>query len=675
MDNYIKNTLATILSLVTLVSCSDLLNQEPQSKIVPSDYYVTADQVQSCVDKIYQDVLPAHTGSYGTFGFDIDTDNEAYVTPSSKYAKGQWKVKMDDTSNWSWDNVRNINYQLNSILNNYNAGKINGTDKNIRQYIGELYFLRAYSYFTLLQKYGDLPIIRQAFIDDKDILIAASKRSPRNEVSRFIIQDLDSAVLMMTENFESRHTRISTDVANLFKSRVALYEASWLTNFKGTAFVPCGEGWPGAKKDYNSNYQYPTGNIDNEITYFLNEAVSSSQIIAEKYKGSLVKNTGIIPQSETDPVNPYFAMFGNLDMSPYPEVLLWREYNYSLGLANSVEVAVERGNSRDGITRSMVESFLMTDGKPIYAKHSGYIYDDNSLSKIKQNRDPRIVVFLKEPGQINCFKNLNSSRGTMFVRVEPKPDITTGSYDELYLSGYALRKGGTFDMEQCNKGQCSTAAIIFRASEALLNYIEAEYMLKGDINSGHILEYWETIRTKAGFTGSAIDPRVTIAATDMNQETLDWGAYTAGKLLTDVTLYNIRRERRCELMVEGLRWMDVTRWRSLDQIINTPYHIEGFKLWNSDMTSWYNFTEKDYNGTSNAKTSSPQLSNYLRIYEKNMTSGNLYKNGYSWSMAQYLYPLPVKDFLLTSSDNSSIDLSPLYQNPYWPTTADMPAEK
>lgn len=40
-------------------------------------------------------------------------------------------------------------------------------------------------------------------------------------------------------------TRINKDAAMLVKSRVALFEATWLQNFKGTAFVPGGEGWPG----------------------------------------------------------------------------------------------------------------------------------------------------------------------------------------------------------------------------------------------------------------------------------------------------------------------------------------------------------------------------------------------------------------------------------------------
>lgn len=73
----------------------------------------------------------------------------------------------------------------------------------------------------------------------------------------------------MSDNFDDRHNRLSPDVAILLKSRVALFEGSWLNYFKGTAFVPNGEGWPGKAKDYNANYEYPSGNIDNEITYFL----------------------------------------------------------------------------------------------------------------------------------------------------------------------------------------------------------------------------------------------------------------------------------------------------------------------------------------------------------------------------------------------------------------------
>ncbi len=103
--------------------------------------------------------------------------------------------------------------------------------------------------------------------DDKEALSEASKRSPRNEVARFILSDLDKAItLLKAKNMPT--TRINADAAILLKSRVALFEGTWLKYFKNTAFVPNGDGWPGKAKDYNSTYQYPSGNIDSEIDYF-----------------------------------------------------------------------------------------------------------------------------------------------------------------------------------------------------------------------------------------------------------------------------------------------------------------------------------------------------------------------------------------------------------------------
>lgn len=662
-----KTVFAFSMGLMT-ISCSDFLDKEPLSYIVPEDYYRTEDQVQACANKFYE-ILPSNARGSN----DTDTDTQIGTGANSKYAKGQWKVGSTNGS-WSWTNIRNVNYQLRSIMDRYDAGEISGSDKNIRQYIGEIYFFRAYCYFDMLQKWGDLPIVTEAYEADEAILVAANKRRPRNEIARFIICDLDSACLFMSEDFENRQTRISPDVARLFKSRVALYEGSWLTNFKNTPFVPLGTGWPGATKDYNKDYKYPTGDIDKEADYFFQIAAEAAETVAEKYKDVLVTNTGTVPQSVSDPENPYMSLFGNIDMSPYKEVLLWKEYNQALGIKNGVEVGVNQGNYGIGLTREYVDNFLMEDGKPTYAEHDGYVYSDATIADVRKNRDPRLFVFLKEPGQKNVFKNMDASEGTHMVEIEPYPAILNSSSETGYSTGYTIRKRGTFDRALCGNGEGYTAYISFRATEALLNYMEAQYMLSGDLNSGKILEYWRIVRKKAGFQGEAVNPEVTIEVTEMNKEALnDWAAYSGGTILSDPVLYNIRRERRCEFMAEGLRWMDLVRWRALDQLIDKPWHIEGFHLWNTPMERWYSNLVAD--GSSNANVSSITLSEHLRPFEKNMTANNLFKDGLTWSMAQYLEPLPITQFLLTASDYQSVEKSPLYQNPYWPTVADRPAEK
>ena len=654
------------LPILGATSCNDYLEQEPPSYLTPENFYTSEDQVQAAANKFYQDILPGHGGwDYGTYITDNNTDNQMSLYPDNKFGTGLWKVS-NTNDDWSWSNVRNVNYQLGQIVEKYKAGEISGSDNNLRQYIGELYFFRAYAYFTLLQRFGDLPIITQALPDEESVLVAADKREPCNEVARFIINDLDTAMTYMPKSGFAT-TRVTYDAANLFKSRVALYEGSWLTNFAGTPFVPNGNGWPGAAK--NADYKYPSGSIEAEAKFFFTTAAEAAEQVAEKYKGKLSVNTGKVPQSLDDPANPYLSIWGSTDDSKVPDVILWRQYSKSLGVRNDVEVAVQKGNIGTGFTRSLIEGYLMKDGKPIYA--SQYEYVDTGLSKVRTNRDPRLSVFLKAPGDINCFKNVDDESGDHWTRIETIPAITNSNPEDSYVTGYAIRKGMTFDRALTANGGSYNVCVVFRATEALLNYMEAEYMLTKSL-SGKVLEYWEDVRRAAGFTGEAVNPLTTINATDMSKETLDWGAYSAGQLLSDKVLYNIRRERRCELIAEGLRGMDLQRWRSYDQLMNTPAHTEGIHLWGTPMQKWYKNLVA--NGSSNSNVSSSSLSAYLRPHEKIKANNNFF-NGLTWHMAHYLEPLPIRQFLLTASDHATISESPLYQNPYWPTTPDSPAEQ
>jgi hypothetical protein len=655
------------LALTTgVTSCNDYLEQEPPSSLTPENFYTSEDQVQAVANRFYQDILPGHGGwDYGTYTTDNNTDVQAARTPSAKFSKDLWRTSQ--SGGWSWDNIRNINFQLGQLKTKMAEGAISGNETNIRQYIGEIYFFRAYAYFELLKTYGDLPILTEALPDDESVLVAACRREPCNEVARFIVNNLDTAVTYMKEDFEGRHTRISVDAARLFKSRVALYMGSWLTNFAGTPFVPNGTGWPGAAK--NPGYSFPAGSLESEAQYFFKTAADAAEQVADKYKDKLTKNNGVVPQAEGQS-NPYLELWGTTSCAGKSEILLWREYSKSLGLNNDIEVAVEKGNIGTGVTRSLVERYLMADGKPIY--NSSFTYDDSEIAKVVENRDPRLAVMLKVPGQVNCFKNVSDNAGTHWTETEPTPRITNANAEDGYITGYAIRKGMTHDRSLTANGGSYNVCVVFRATEALLNYIEAEYMLTGNINSGKILEYWKKVRETAGFTGAAVDPQVTIAATDMSKETLDWAAFTAGKVLTDATLYNIRRERSCEFLAEGLRDMDLKRWRSYEQLITKPVYAEGIHLWGTPMEQWY--TDLVADGSSSSNVSQKSISEYHCPHIVNMTN-NSYADGLTWRMAYYLDPLPLRQFLLTASDHKTMTESPLYQNPYWPMETDKPAEQ
>lgn len=669
------NLLYKIISIVaicgSLAACDDFLDKEPLSNVAPEQFFAGVSQLESYANDIYPKVLPGSgNNTYGFYSNDAGTDNQVGVAPPNRFTTTEWKVSQDNKGNWTFETIYRINFFFSNVKPRYEAKNIVGQEADIKHSIGEMYFLRALEYFNRYRQLGDFPIITESLVDDREKLIAQSKRMPRNEVARFIINNLDSAALFMVDKDLSKN-RINRDVALLLKSRVALFEGTWLKYFKGSAFVPNGDGWPGKEKDYNANYQFPSGSIENEIDYFLSQAMESSKEIADKYKGKLAVNTGSLQQSVSDPANPYYDMFASEKLENFEEVLLWRDYARDVQ-GNDIALATNGGNWGVGLTRSYVQNFLMDDGRPVYA-HGDYSIGgddykgDNNLTNVVKNRDTRLSLFLKVPDQVNLF-TFTLDPGVLKI-IEPTPDILNGADQYRYTTGYTLRKGGAFDTKFYQQNQGFVAIPVYRAAEALLNYMEASYEKEGSLNST-AREYWKLLRQRAQVND---DIDKTLAATIMSKEAEnDFGAYSVGQILTDVTLYNIRRERRSELLSEGLRWMDLCRWRSVDQLKEKPYIPEGMHLWNTEMEAWYEGNLIG-DGSSNANVSSKDLSEYLRPYQRRQ--GQIAYNGFVWKMAHYLEPIRADEFLLTASDGESVDLSPIYQNPYWPTRASEVAEK
>lgn len=638
--NKIKSLLLQLL-VVTTISCNNFLDREPLDTVTPNVYLKSEQDLATYTISLYS--FPSHGDwSIGTFGYDNNTDNQASPNASDRWNPGLWRVGTSGGV-WNFDRIRDINYFITNVEKNYAKKEITGNDSNIRHYIGEAYFLRANEYFSKLMNLGDFPIIKEVYSDDRAMLIEVSKRRPRNEVARFIIEDLNKAIELLKPGPVENKNRISKEVAQFLKSRVALYEGTWEKYHNNTAFVPGGPGWPGAGKDYLSGYSI---NIDSEINYFLGQAMDASKAIADVFP--LVTNTH---QTQTKAVfnNTYFKMFSDQDMYPYSEVLFWRQYS-SKFLTNATQNYLNTGGGT-GYTRSLIESFLMKNGLPIYTSGSGY-NGDKELSDVRKDRDERLQLFLLVPEDDMDA----SSTGNKLAGYPNILDIN----ESKSVTGYKVKKGLYGDPAYYGGNTSITGSLIYRASEAYLNYIEACYVKNGSLD-GSATVYWQQLRKRAGLP---TDFYVTINATDLSKED-DWAKYSHGQLI-DRTLYNIRRERRNELIAEGMRWEDLKRWRALDQINN--YQIEGMNLWES---MYKNYSD---NGVSrlraepeaNPNVSPKANSIYLRPYQITSQNNNFY-NGYNFTQAHYLNPIAYQHFLLAS--NGDPDKSTIYQNPYWPIQA------
>ena len=654
------------IAALGFTSCNDFLDMTPESEITPPVYFVSEADLAAYTINYYQ-FTSINPGTYGlsTWGYDNHTDNQASVDYSARWVPGEWKVKQSSDENdntWNFSQIRHCNYFLSQVLPKFEEGKIQGNLTNIKHYIGEIYVLRAYAYFDKLQNIGDCPIITTTLPDEESALVEASIRRPRHEVARFILSDLDEALKYLSPTSPAGKNRISSDVAYLLRSRVALYEGTWLKHHKGTAFVPGGPGWPGKAEDLKDF------NIDAEINYFLNEAMVSSKVIGDKLVDNLVENTDT-PEGMNvalESLNPYYTMFCDENMEKYSEVLMWRAYDFGKGVTHNVQMNMENNGGGSGWTRGLVNSFLMRNGLPIYASGSGYNTDweKEGIKATLQDRDSRIQIFTKKDNDIDDFND----DGT--PNIVDLTWIVKGNNETRLVTGYGIKKGKHYDgIMQTLHFRGTSGSIVFRGTEALLNYMEACYELKGSID-GTADKYWRALRRRAKVDE---DYNKTINATDMAKEAEgDFGAYSHGKLV-DATLYNIRRERRNEFIGEAMRWADLKRWRACDQVKN--YQIEGMRYWgsvyegklvNADGVNLAIVSVEDGKGNISSQSIS---GDYIHPYQITKVNNSVF-DGYNFTPAHYLSPLPQSVFRQTAAgDKTDLNTSVVYQNPGWPMVA------
>jgi len=639
-----KYILLYIVLFTTLTGCNKFLDRYPLDE-VPIDKYLNSESDLAAYSANLYGQLPSHSGyGLGTFAADNNSDNQAASNPNSLFVKRQTRVPQSG-GDWDFSQIRNVNYFINKVRPKLENGELAGSVANNEHYLGEMYFFRAFIYFGKLASLGDFPIIKEWITEDYDIVREASQRRPRNEVARFILQDLDSAYYYMNETPPASN-RLKKAVAALMKSRVALFEGTWLKYHQGTARVPGGPGWPGANVPYLTGFSI---DLDAEIEYFLQEAKNAAKVVADD-----------VPLYED-----YESMFNSENLSGVSEVLLWRQYNTDLTPAVNhfvVGYIQRNGGGNSGYTRSMIESFLMENGLPIYAANSGYQGDEN-YEKVFHKRDGRLGYNVLKTGDLLTTNALlteymDENRNGYFYR----PPITEAD-ENRSVTGYSLKKGLLTDPAQGPTYPSYTASVVFRAAEAYQNYIEADYELNRSLDANSD-KYWKALRSRSKMN---TDYQLTIANTDLASEN-DLATHSAGSLI-DPTLYNIRRERRVELAAEGFRFRDLKRWRALDLMQN--YIVEGFNLWDENYTLYSDpensltVIDLKQNGSSNPNVSSQSDSKYLLPYRVN--SSNIAFDGYNWNQNKYLNPIAFDHFRLTTEVEGSSDYSTssIYQNPGW----------
>ena len=210
MHTIIKNKYILILAATMGLASCDFLDREPLDFGSEDSYYRTVDDIRIAVNDFYE-ILPTNNSLWGgLYSQDVQSDNQCSAGLQNLFYRGEKKTGKMGSSQWDFSNLRGINFFINKTEEKLEA--IGGNRDYVNHYLGEGYFFRAYDYFRLLRNYGDVPILTKVLSDDKSELTAASVRSPRNEVARFILSDLDKAISLLMEK-APESGRITRDAA------------------------------------------------------------------------------------------------------------------------------------------------------------------------------------------------------------------------------------------------------------------------------------------------------------------------------------------------------------------------------------------------------------------------------------------------------------------------------
>ena len=221
-----KNILGGLFlaSMMGVTTACDPLGVEPTTTVDESRFWENQQLVRAYVNNFY---FIGETGSGDTFQSEQWSDNcqGNYEQDWGTYRQETFnKRRYDEESPYSgpwsgaYKNIRNIYVGIEKI------GASNFAESFKNQLLGECHFFLAYVYFDMIKFWGAVPYVDKALnITDETYL----PQTKREVIFDNILENLDKSVTYF-ETAGVAHTvgMVNEDVANAFKSRVALYAAN-----------------------------------------------------------------------------------------------------------------------------------------------------------------------------------------------------------------------------------------------------------------------------------------------------------------------------------------------------------------------------------------------------------------------------------------------------------------
>lgn len=530
-----KMKLHIILGIVAALAFPSCLDFDPKTQLADTNYWQTPDQF-----KLFSTQFYGWTRDFRQLDGSAHSDGRSDIQTGlvlDLYSNGTNTVPSSD-KNYT-DNYNRIR-QANILLE---QAESYATPEDIKTYVAEAKFFRAYCFFDLVQIYGNVIIVRKPLdVTDPEM---QQERNPRGEVIDFIIQDLQEAAEALPafkEIASSDEGRVSSEAAYAFLSRVALYEGTWQKFHEGN-----GQNTERSRQLLDMAAQ-AANEVINSGTFELFKPAELG-IWAYKYLFIL----------ENEKSNP-----AGITKSANKEYIFTRRHD---GVINPIGFNITQGRLGNAlyVTQKMANMYLQSNGLPIDPETWNYSEMDTEY----EGRDNRMQNTLMVPG-----RNYWSTGGG---RID-----WTGSAEEIAnaaFKNFSPATGtGYFPQKWCCErdgvatGKEGYDYPIIRYAEVLLNYAEAVFERDNEISDADLAKSLNLVRKR-------VNP-------EMPDLTNGFVSSNGLDMRTE-----IRRERTVELFDECFRLDDLKRWKTAET--EMPMNLTGVKWTGTEYeTTWTSAASK-----------------------------------------------------------------------------------
>ena len=520
MKDMKRNAILTIILAALLVGC-DYLDYSEQSFYDDSeDIFDNFGRTRQFLADIYG-TLPTDYSSLGGAMRSAACDEAEYTIQSSSiqnFTNGQWSAANALDNNWSkyFTGIRSANLFLDEIAGRtfndykYNENYDEEMEKyNLYQY--EARFLRAFFYFELAKRYGDIPM-PSGVINDVDAINSIEKTS-FDTIIAYIADECDAVVDSLpvawddiTDGVVDQETgRVTRGAVMALKTRALLYAASPLHNPSGDKTK--WEAAAAAANDFLLNVDF---------TYsFDNEYYNSNDMTQGAFNNRA--SSGLIFERRQGNANSF------------------EKSNFPKGFDGAT------GNSTCP-SQNLIDAYQTTDGFDVVLGADGQWTAPGSTvfdpANPYDNRDPRLLQSVIVNGK--AWKGTTVETYVGGAHGAPMADVS--------LTGYYLKKYVRQDLEIAGSNAATKEHtwVIFRLAEMYLCFAEA-------MN--------EAYGPTAAPQGYAMD-----AITALNFVRMRAAVNMPFVMTNDEAELRalIIRERQVELAFEDHRFWDIRRWKLID---------------------------------------------------------------------------------------------------------------